>query len=68
MEIPYVQPVIQLLKRCLFRVLIQPVKKVKIRSVKKIPNQTEGKKKFSLHCFSDLWIVPDALFRNTRKI
>lgn len=46
MDIPYVQPIIQLLKQCLFRVLIQSIKKVKSTSLKKKnPNQTERKKK-----------------------
>lgn len=72
MDIPYVQPIIQLLKQCLFRVLIQSIKKVKSTSLKKKksqPNRKEEEKKmFSLHCFSDLWTVSDALYRNTKKI
>lgn len=69
MDIPYVQPIIQLLKQCLFSVMTQSIKKVKSTSLKKkFLNETEGKKIFSLHCFSDLWTVPDALDRNTRKI
>lgn len=68
-DIPHVQPMIQLLKQCIFRVLIPSIKKVKSTSLKKIPNQTEGEKEcFSLHCLSGLWMVPDALHRNTRKI
>lgn len=51
-DIPYVQPIIQLLKQCLFRVLIQSIKKVKSTSLKKKnPNQTERKKKKKcFHC------------------
>lgn len=46
MEIPYVQPITQLLRHCLFKVLIQPVK---ITSLKQNPNQAKGKRK-CFHC------------------
>lgn len=45
MEILYVQPITQLLRCCLFKVLIQPVRKGKSTSLKQNPNQAEGKRK-----------------------